>query len=50
MKHAYMIMAHNQVELLNILVKRLDDQNNDIIIHLDLKSKIKPEQIGGGYK
>lgn len=50
MRHAYMIMAHNQLELLNILIKELDVQENDIIVHLDLKSRIKPETIGMGIK
>lgn len=39
MRHANMIMAHNQVELLNILIKKVDEQNNDIIIHLALLNR-----------
>lgn len=37
-KHAYMIIAHNQFEILDILVKMLDDERNDIYIHIDKNS------------
>lgn len=36
-KHAYLIMAHNNFELLRTLVKLLDDRRNDIYIHIDKK-------------
>ncbi|MCH5320898.1 MAG: glycosyl transferase [Eubacterium sp.] len=36
-KHAYMIIAHNQFELLEILIKMLDDERNDIFVHIDAK-------------
>lgn len=39
MRHAYMIMAHNQFELLELLVKCLDWPQNDIYIHVDAKVK-----------
>ena len=45
MKHAYMIMAHNQVELLKILLKMLDIEENDIIVHLDKKCNIKESEL-----
>lgn len=35
--HAYMIIAHNQFALLEKLVKALDDERNDIFIHIDAK-------------
>lgn len=38
-KHAYLIMAHNQFEILEILVKMLDDERNDLYIHIDSKVK-----------
>ncbi len=38
-KHAYMIIAHNEFELLEYLVKALDDERNDIYIHIDSKVK-----------
>lgn len=36
-KHAYMIIAHNEFELLEILVRLLDDPRNDIYVHIDAK-------------
>lgn len=38
-KHAYLIMAHNQPDLLKKLVTLLDDERNDIYIHADVKMK-----------
>lgn len=38
-KHAYLIMAHNQEELLKSLIQCLDYKDNDIYIHLDRKWK-----------
>ena len=37
--HAYMILAHNQFELLEKLISVLDDERNDIFIHIDLKAE-----------
>ena len=42
MKHAYLIMAHNEPEILSFLVSLLDDARNDIYIHWDIKSGEKP--------
>lgn len=39
MKHGYLIMAHNEKELLINLLKKLDDERNVIILHLDKKMK-----------
>ena len=36
-KHAYLIMVHNQPDLLKKLVTLLDDERNDIYIHADIK-------------
>lgn len=36
-KHAYMIIAHNQFELLEKLILALDDERNDIYVHIDAK-------------
>lgn len=38
-KHAYLILAHNNFDLLRVLVKLLDDKRNDIYIHIDKKAK-----------
>lgn len=39
-KHAYLILAHSEPEILGILVSLLDDERNDIFIHIDKKSNI----------
>lgn len=38
MKNAYCILAHNEPEVLRTLISLLDDENNDIYIHLDKKA------------
>lgn len=35
MCHAYLIIAHNEPEILKILLNRLDDSRNDIFVHID---------------
>lgn len=42
MKHAYLILAHNEWELLKILVSCIDDARNDIFVHIDAKAKDLP--------
>lgn len=42
MKHAYLIMTHNQFLTLQELVSVLDDERNDIFIHFDRKVKSIP--------
>ena len=39
MKHAYMILAHNNFKILEKLIKQIDYKNNDIFIHVDKKVK-----------
>lgn len=41
-KHAYLIMAHTQPELLKKLLELLDDERNDIYLHIDSKAKDYP--------
>lgn len=43
MKHAYLILAHNEPALLSLLVNRLDDVRNDIYIHFDRKLAELPQ-------
>lgn len=38
MKHAYLIMAHGSWEILKVLISMLDDERNDIFLHIDKKS------------
>lgn len=40
MKHAYLIMAHGSSEILKTLVSMLDDERNDIFLHIDKKSNL----------
>lgn len=38
LRHAYLIIAHNEPDLLATLVHMIDDERNDIYIHIDSKS------------
>lgn len=42
-RHAYLILAHTEFELLRLLIKSLDDPRNDIFVHLDAKVEQLPE-------
>ena len=42
-RHAYLIMAHNEWELLNTLLSLIDDPRNDIFLHIDKKVKKMPD-------
>lgn len=44
-RHAYLILAHQQWDLLKKLINLLDDERNDIYIHFDRKSKDAPIEI-----
>ena len=37
MKHAYLIIAHNEFEIQKRLIQALDDERNDIYIHFDTR-------------
>lgn len=37
MKHAYLILAHADFDLLSLLISAIDDERNDIFIHVDKK-------------
>ena len=43
MKHAYLILAHDEFGLLQTLIGCLDDVRNDIYVHIDRKVKAMPE-------
>lgn len=43
MRHAYLIIAHHEFEILNMLIKALDDSRNDIYIHFDKKIDLLPQ-------
>lgn len=42
-RHAYLIIAHNEFPVLELLVRALDDPRNDIYIHLDSKVATPPQ-------
>ncbi len=42
MKHAYLILAHTDFALLQVLVSSLDDSRNDIFVHIDKKVSSLP--------
>lgn len=42
MRHAYLIIAHNEFEVLKLLVSMLDDERNDIYVHIDRTVKNIP--------
>lgn len=41
-RHAYLIIAHGQWDLLFILMHLIDDERNDIYLHIDKKSTDAP--------
>ena len=43
-RHAYLILAHNQYEILQTTLHLLDHKQNDFFIHIDKKSKENPTQ------
>ena len=45
-KHAYLIIAHNHFHTLEVLLRMLDDERNDIFLHIDKKApKISEERL-----
>lgn len=42
-KHAFLIITHNEFEILQLLVSKLDNPRVDIFIHFDSKVKVIPE-------
>ena len=45
MKHAYLIIAHNEYPVLRALLSMLDDERNDIFLHIDHRSMELYEKI-----
>ena len=41
-KHAYLIMAHQQFEILKTFLQLMDHERNDFYIHVDIKTKDVP--------
>ena len=42
-KHAYLIIAHGQFEILRNMISSIDDDRNDIFVHIDRKVVDIPE-------
>lgn len=40
-RHAYLIMAHHRPDLLQMLINAIDDERNDIFVHIDKKSNMQ---------
>ena len=49
-KHAYCIMAHGNWKQLQMLVNVIDDERNDIYLHVDAKSLKNFNKSGGKNK
>ena len=45
-KHAYLVLAHNQKQLLLKLLRQIDDAENDIFLHIDKKFDINLDALG----
>nr|WP_106784362.1 beta-1,6-N-acetylglucosaminyltransferase [Lysinibacillus timonensis] len=45
LRHAYLIMAHNNFEVLETLIKLIDHPNNDIYLHIDVKSSYSIDKL-----
>ncbi len=43
--HAYLIIAHDQFDLLEKLLECIDDERNDIYLHVDSHAPFEPERI-----
>lgn len=50
MKHAYLIMAHDDEWLLKKILKLLDSSLNDIYLHLDRKFDVNVNEIKNNVK
>ena len=45
MKHAFLIMAHSNWELLKRIIRNLDFEDSRIYLHIDAKSEISTNKI-----
>lgn len=41
MNHAYLIMAHNEWDMMNKLIRALDYPGNDIYLHIDKRADLE---------
>ncbi len=47
MKHAFMILAHGNFKVLTYLLKCLDDERNDLYVHVDAKAQFDESAFAG---
>ena len=47
MKHAWLVIAHNEFEILQMLIDALDHPGSDIYVHIDKKVKNIPRLRAG---
>lgn len=45
MRHAYLIIAHEKRDVLKRLVAAIDDERNDIYVHIDRKAKFDGNEL-----
>ena len=48
-RHAYLIIAHNRLEMLKKLVAAIDDSRNDIFVHIDAKAPYDGRELRTEY-
>lgn len=46
-KRAFLFMAHKETEVLHTLMRALDDERNDIFIHMDAKKRMERQSLVG---
>ena len=46
-KHAYLLIAHNEPEVLGVLLRLLDDTRNDIFLHVDKRASVVSKFVEG---
>lgn len=49
-KHAYLILAHTNPNQIRTLLSLIDDERNDIYVHLDAGSRLSPSEFEGCCK
>ena len=50
MKHAYLILAHAYTKVLEVLLSLLDDERNDVFLHMDKKNRETPPEWFGNFR
>ncbi|MCM1292332.1 MAG: beta-1,6-N-acetylglucosaminyltransferase [Bacteroides sp.] len=48
-RHAYLIMAHDQPAMLQRLIYEIDDERNDIFVHIDKKASFDGSQLHASH-